>query len=58
LRNGRVERVVAREAQGAERERLWNLAVQYFAGYAEYQKRISTRHIPVMVLMPRTIEDE
>lgn len=58
LRKGRAERFVAHEAQGAERERLWNLAVDYFPGYAEYQERISTRHIPVMVLTPCANEDE
>ena len=41
--------VHAREAVGAERERLWNRMVQLYAGYRGYQAR-TTRQIPVLVL--------
>jgi deazaflavin-dependent oxidoreductase (nitroreductase family) len=41
--------VVAREAQGAERERLWARAVDTDDAYATYQQRTS-RLIPVVVL--------
>jgi deazaflavin-dependent oxidoreductase (nitroreductase family) len=52
VRIGRSERRVrAREAEGAERERLWALAVDGFPGYARYQQRAS-RQIPVVVLEP------
>jgi len=46
-----VTRVVAREADGAERERLWNEFVKRDSGYAEYARR-TTRRIPVVVLQP------
>lgn len=41
----------AREAEGEERARLWDLAVANYAGYADYQKRVE-RRIPVVVLEP------
>jgi deazaflavin-dependent oxidoreductase (nitroreductase family) len=41
--------VVAREARGEERERLWNEIVQRQKDYAEYQSR-TQRRIPVVVL--------
>ena len=47
---GRRERYVAREAEGAERERLWKLATNLYSGYEEYQARATTRRIPVIVL--------
>lgn len=47
---GRRERVVAREAEGAEREELWGRAVEFYPGYAAYQRRAGSRRIPVMVL--------
>jgi deazaflavin-dependent oxidoreductase (nitroreductase family) len=47
----RVYRVRAREAQGAERERLWDRMVQLYAGYRGYQAR-TPRRIPVVVLEP------
>ncbi len=42
----------AREATAEERTRLWPLAVQTYAGYAEYQER-TEREIPLVVLEPR-----
>jgi deazaflavin-dependent oxidoreductase (nitroreductase family) len=48
---GRKLSVVAHEAQGAERERLWNAVVRRQKDYAEYQQRTS-RRIPVVVLEP------
>lgn len=47
----RVLRVRAREAEGAERERLWSRVVQAYRGYAAYQARTS-RRIPVAILEP------
>jgi deazaflavin-dependent oxidoreductase (nitroreductase family) len=47
---GRAGRYRAREAAGAERERLWQLAVDYYPGYEAYQRRAGQRRIPVMVL--------
>jgi deazaflavin-dependent oxidoreductase (nitroreductase family) len=42
---------LAREADGEERERLWDEIVRAYAGYAEYAERTS-RRIPVVVLDP------
>jgi len=47
---GRRERVVARDAHGAEREELWRRAVEFYPGYAAYQSRAGSRRIPVIVL--------
>jgi deazaflavin-dependent oxidoreductase (nitroreductase family) len=44
--------VRAREAEGAERERLWRAIVEQEASFAEYERR-TTRRIPVVVLEPR-----
>ncbi len=49
---GRSGRYLAREAQGDERERLWRLANDVYAGYDTYQARAGRRTIPVMVLEP------
>jgi F420H(2)-dependent quinone reductase len=43
---------VAREAEGDERARLWDEAVDYYDGYATYQGRTDGRRIPVIVLEP------
>lgn len=54
--DGNFEPYRAREATGEERERLWDLAVTYYSGFADYQRRAnesSGRQIPVMVLEPR-----
>jgi deazaflavin-dependent oxidoreductase (nitroreductase family) len=42
----------AHEAEGAERERLWAKAVDYYTGYDIYQDRAGARRIPVIVLSP------
>lgn len=44
--------VRAREADAAERERLWPRAVAAYPPYADYQAR-TERRIPVMILTPR-----
>ena len=43
---GRSGDYVAREAEGPERERLWDEAVDYYAGYADYQRRAGARQDP------------
>jgi deazaflavin-dependent oxidoreductase (nitroreductase family) len=48
----RTGEYVAREAEGEERERLWNEAVDVYAGYQTYQGRAGNRRIPVIVLEP------
>jgi deazaflavin-dependent oxidoreductase (nitroreductase family) len=49
----------AREAEGAERERLWDLATQLYPGYDDYQRKADAagRGIPVMVCEPRDEAD-
>jgi deazaflavin-dependent oxidoreductase (nitroreductase family) len=42
----------ARVAVGAERERLWDLAVTLYRGYAGYAVRASNREIPVVICTP------
>ncbi len=43
----------ARELEGEERERAWELAVRRYGGYAVYQRRAGDRRIPVLMLEPR-----
>ncbi|RVW05549.1 nitroreductase family deazaflavin-dependent oxidoreductase [Rhodococcus xishaensis] len=49
---GPSQQVLAREAEGSERERLWQLALQYYPGWADYEQRVTGRRIPVIVLDP------
>jgi F420H(2)-dependent quinone reductase len=49
---GETRSYIAREVHGAERERLWQRAVQFYRGYGDYQQRASNRTIPVVVLEP------
>jgi deazaflavin-dependent oxidoreductase (nitroreductase family) len=44
---------IARETEGEERERYWNLAVFYYIGFEAYKQRVSHRVIPIMVLEPK-----
>jgi deazaflavin-dependent oxidoreductase (nitroreductase family) len=46
---GRTGRYVAREAEGAERDELWQHSLDTYAGYDTYQER-TDRRIPVVVL--------
>lgn len=50
---GQFGKYTAREAEGEERERYWQLAVSYYAGYETYRERAVHRRIPVMVLEPK-----
>ncbi|MGZ9220762.1 MAG: nitroreductase family deazaflavin-dependent oxidoreductase [Anaerolineales bacterium] len=50
--NGRTETFIARETDGDEREKYWQLALSYYAGYEKYQARVR-RKIPVMLLEPK-----
>ncbi|MFF3756985.1 nitroreductase family deazaflavin-dependent oxidoreductase [Streptomyces sp. NPDC002185] len=47
-----VHEVVAREAEGAERDRLWDAMAAIFPQYKSYRKK-TERRIPVVVLEPR-----
>ena len=44
-------RVQAKQAAGAERERLWQLVIRTLPFYADYQK-MTQREIPLMILTP------
>ncbi|MCU7877700.1 MAG: nitroreductase family deazaflavin-dependent oxidoreductase [Candidatus Thiodiazotropha sp. (ex Lucinoma borealis)] len=44
-------KVLGRVAEGAEREKLWNLMVDYYPPYADYQAS-TERRIPVVVFDP------
>ena len=48
---GEKRSVRARDAEGAERERLWERMVEVYRPYASYQRR-TDRQIPVVVLEP------
>ena len=48
-----IAKYIARETDGDERERLWQMAVSYYAGYEKYKQRAAHRHIPVMLLEPK-----
>ena len=52
-RRGRVEPRRAREAEGAEYDRLWAVVNDLYTGYETYQGRAGARKIPVFVLEPR-----
>lgn len=45
--------VVAREAQGEERERIWASQKAAMPGFAGYEVKAAPRQIPVLVLSPR-----
>ena len=54
--DGKRVRVRAREAEGAERERLWARLVEKDPAYAEYQER-TKRRLPVVALEPRVLRE-
>ena len=49
---GGTEERIAREAVGAERERLFATAAATWDNFAAYQQRAGSRAIPVMILAP------
>ena len=51
-RAGTRRSYVAHVAEGAERERLWELANDLYAGYDTYQGRAGERRIPIVVCTP------
>ncbi len=48
--NGKINDYIARQTSGEEREKYWQLAVSYYAGYEKYKERAAHRQIPVMLL--------
>jgi deazaflavin-dependent oxidoreductase (nitroreductase family) len=53
--NGRSSTYIARETEGDEREKYWQMAVSYYKGYDVYKDRAAHRKIPVVLLVPRKI---
>jgi deazaflavin-dependent oxidoreductase (nitroreductase family) len=52
---GGVDRpVLAHEATGEERDRLWRKGLAIYPGWSSYRERASHRSIPVVVLEPRS----
>ena len=54
--HGNSKKYLARETDGEERTRCWNLALEYYKGYAAYEKRAAPRKISVWVLEPTEVE--
>jgi deazaflavin-dependent oxidoreductase (nitroreductase family) len=50
---GKSAKYIARETEGCERERYFQMAVDQYAGYLLYKERAAHRHIPVMLLEPK-----
>lgn len=44
---------IARETEGDEYKKYWQLGLSYYEGYEKYKERASHRHIPVMLLEPK-----
>jgi deazaflavin-dependent oxidoreductase (nitroreductase family) len=51
--NGKAGQFIARETDGEEYEKYWQLGVSNYGGYEKYKERAAHRHIPVMVLEPK-----
>jgi deazaflavin-dependent oxidoreductase (nitroreductase family) len=49
---GRGSTYVVRETEGAERDRLFELSKNLYAGYGLYEERATNRTIPVLALRP------
>lgn len=50
--HGKTGAYLARETDGEERAKYWQLALSYYRGYADYEKRAAPRKISVWVLEP------
>lgn len=50
--DGETRNYTAKDAEGEERERLWQRAVEIYKGYEKYEVRAGEREIPVVVLSP------
>lgn len=50
--SGCTDKYIARETEGDEREKYWQVAVSYYKGYDVYKIRAAHRKIPVMILEP------
>jgi|YNPBryunderm2012_1023409.scaffolds.fasta_scaffold01416_8 deazaflavin-dependent oxidoreductase (nitroreductase family) len=50
--HGEQKTYLAREAEGEEYQRYWQLAEETFFGYRLYRQRIRSRRIPILILEP------
>jgi len=50
---GKSAKYIAREAEGGEREKYFQMAVSQYVGYEKYRERAARRQIPVVVLEPK-----
>ena len=51
--HGKTGAYLARETDGEEREKYWQLALSYYRGYEVYEQRAAPRRIAVIVLEPK-----
>lgn len=51
--NNRSGKYIARETDGDEYKKYWQVALSYYEGYEKYRQRAGHRHIPIMVLEPK-----
>lgn len=50
--DGVVIPVVAYEAHGAERERIWRKGLTFYPAWEQYERRAAPRQVPIFVLTP------
>ncbi len=53
---GEKKKVMAREASGEEKSRLWPLLTEMYPAYDDYQRR-TKREIPVAILLEESLAD-
>jgi len=54
---GTTGKYIACELNGEDYTYYWQLAVSYYVGYEKYKERAAHRHIPVMLLEPKSKAD-
>jgi len=50
--DGKSGEYIAHEVYGEEYEQYWQSAVEIYAGYMQYKRRTTRKHIPIMVMTP------
>jgi len=50
---GRSGKYIAHPVDGETREKFWQLALTYYSGYKNYEKRAAPRQIPILLLEPK-----
>jgi deazaflavin-dependent oxidoreductase (nitroreductase family) len=49
---GQIGKYISHTANQAERDRYWQLVLDYYPGYQAYEQRSGGREIPILVLEP------